>query len=333
MLKDTSYGKARLGSTDPTAFLLGETPFRWLNVGVTKEVFTPDSLPPLTAGRSRYGVLGFPIAHSLSPFLHHAGFVALGLDAEYLRIEVPAADLASAISLLKKGGFRGWNCTLPHKNSMFSLVDRVEPTATEAKSVNTVRIEGDQSQGFSTDALGWRAAIKETWNIDLEKSRILILGCGGVGQTLARHLAKTGCRSLLLVNRDPTKAKKLEAELAPLATERFSLRSIGWHSKDLDHALKETDLLIQGTSLGLGKDDPLPIDPAKLARGTKLYDTVYRQELTPLVRAARKLGYQAEDGLGMLLHQGALSFTIWTGQTAPLEKMRHALFHAAQRLP
>lgn len=297
------------------------------------EVFTPDSLPPLPRGRARYGVLGHPIAHSLSPFLHHAGFSALGLDAEYLRIEVASEDLAAAIPRLKKAGFQGWNCTLPHKNSMFHLVDRVDSSAAEAKSVNTVRVDADQLYGFSTDALGWRAAIDETWKIDLGKSRILILGCGGVGQTLARHLAKAGCRSLVLVNRDPQRAEKLVQELDPLTSGRFSLRSVAWRSKELDMALQETDLLVQGTSLGLKDQDPLPIDPAKLTRGTKVYDTVYRKEPTSLVQTARKLGYEAQDGLGMLLHQGALSFTIWTGQKAPLEKMRQALLQAAGRHP
>jgi len=310
---------------------LGETAFRWLNVGVIPSVFTPDALPPLPAGRARYGVLGQPIAHSLSPFLHQAGFSVLGLDAEYLRIEVPAEDLVITIPRLKEAGFLGWNCTLPHKNSMFALVDRVDSTAAAAKSVNTVRVEGAQLHGFSTDALGWQASIDETWEIDLRKSQILVLGCGGVGQTLARHLAESGCRSLFLANRDPQRAKKLESELAPLATGRFFLRSLGWGSRELDETLQKIDLLIQGTSLGLKKDDPLPVDPAKLPRGAKLYDTVYRRETTPLVQAARKLGYQAEDGLGMLLHQGALSFTIWTGQKAPLDKMRQALLQAAGR--
>jgi len=300
---------------------------------VIPEVFTPNTLPPRPAGRARFGVLGQPIAHSLSPFLHHAGFAALGLDAEYLRIEVSAEDLGLAIPRLKQAGFQGWNCTLPHKNTMFNLVDRVDPTAAEAKSVNTVRVEGEQLRGCSTDALGWRAAIDETWKIDLGQSRVLLLGCGGVGQTLARHLAKSGCRSLVLANRDGPRAEKLVQELAPLAVGRFALRSVAWKSNDLDEALQTTDLLIQGTSLGLKKDDPLPVDPVKLARGTKVFDTVYRQERTPLVQAARKLGHQAEDGLGMLLHQGALSFTIWTGHKAPLEKMRQALWRAAGRQP
>ena len=299
---------------------------------MSKEVFTPESLPPLLAGRTRYGVIGFPIAHSLSPFLHHAGFQAIGLDAEYLRIEISPENLATSISQLGQKGFHGWNCTLPHKNSMFSLVDQMDPTAAEAKSVNTVRIEGAKLHGFSTDALGWRAAVDETWKIDLSKSRILILGCGGVGQTLARHLARSGCQSLILVNRDPKKAQTLVQELETFAAGRFSLQMIEWQSRDLESTLRETDLLIQGTSLGLKIDDPLPIDPSRLSQELKIYDTVYRKDLTPLVQAARKLGMQAEDGLGMLLHQGALSFTIWTGQKAPLEKMRQALYQAAGRV-
>ena len=296
-----------------------------------QEVYTPNTLPPLPTGRARYGVLGHPVAHSLSPYLHHAGFEALGLKAEYLRVEIPAEKLAAEIPLLKKGGFMGWNCTLPHKNSMYSLVDAIDVSAAEAKSVNTVRLEKGRLQGYSTDALGWRAAIHEHWGLNLETSRILILGCGGVGQTLARSLVKTGCRSLTLVNRDPAKAAKLLEELQTSAKGHPPLRQVNWQGSKLNQALQETDLFIQGTSLGLQADDPIPVDLAQLPGDAKVYDTVYRRELTPLVQKARLLGLQAEDGLGMLLHQGALSFTIWTDQPAPLEKMRQALWRAAGR--
>ena len=138
------------------------------------EVFTPDSLPQGFPGRARYGVLGHPVAHSLSPSLHQAAFAALGLEAEYLRVEVTAEQLAGAVPLLKKGGFRGWNCTLPHKNAMFSLVDEADASALEVKSVNTVKVENGRLLGFSTDAPGWRAAVEEHWGIRPEKNRIMI---------------------------------------------------------------------------------------------------------------------------------------------------------------
>jgi len=333
LLKGTSYGKALPGATGPPAFLLGETPFRWLNGVVKPDVFTPDTLPALPAGRARYGVLGQPVAHSLSPQMHQAGFAALGVDAEYLRVEVEARNLAAVVPRLPQVGFRGWNCTLPHKNTMFTLVDHLDSTATEAKSVNTVRIDKGKLRGFSTDAMGWRAAVQEAWKIDLTKCRILILGCGGVGQTLARHLAKLGCLSLTLVNREPSKAQKLVEELGSVVGNRFPLLQVAWQSQDLASSLRETDLLIQGTSLGLQADDPLPVDPSQLPRNAKIYDTVYRRDLTPFVQRAHELSLQAEDGLGMLLHQGALSFSIWTGQPAPIEKMRQALYEAAGRSP
>ena len=300
---------------------------------VNPEVSHPKDLPNACPGRDRYAVLGHPVAHSLSPILHHAGFKDLGLDAEYLRIDVPAEELADAIPLLKKAGFRGWNCTLPHKNAMFSLVDETDATAQEAKSVNTVRVENGRLRGFSTDALGWRAAVQEHWKVEPEKLRVLVLGCGGVGQTLARSLARSGCKSLTLANRNASKAQKLFEELGPLTAGRFPMRWVAWQSQDLDQALHETDLLIQGTSLGLIAADPLPLNPSKLPPGAKIYDTVYRKEYTPLVQVARKQGYQAEDGLSMLFHQGALSFGIWTGRTPPMEKMRTALLQAAGRSP
>jgi shikimate dehydrogenase len=134
-----------------------------------------------------------------------------------------------------------------------------------------------------------------------------------------------------LVNRDPLRAQELLRELTPLVAGRFPIRQIDWHLPDLKKALAQTDLLIHGTSLGLTKEDPLPVPEKFLNPPLRVYDTIYRTDWTPLVRTARQRGCQAEDGLGMLLHQGALSFEIWSKKTAPLNAMRQALFQAAGR--
>ena len=179
----------------PTPFLLGGTPFRWLNQGVKPEVFTPASLPPPVPGRSRYGVLGFPVAHSLSPAMQQAGFRALGIQAEYLRVEIPPEKLAGAIPALRQAGFRGWNCTLPHKEAMFALCGETDATAKESTSANTVVVSKHGLHAYSTDADGWEDAVAECWKLNLTTQRILVLGCGGVGRTLAIRLSKKGCRS------------------------------------------------------------------------------------------------------------------------------------------
>jgi len=311
------------------SFLLGGTPVRWLNQGVKHEVFTPAKLPPPIPGRRRYGVLGFPVAHSLSPAMQEAGFRALGIQADYLRVEIPPKGLAHAIPALRQAGFQGWNCTLPHKEAMFALCDEVDTTAKESNSANTVVVSDEGLKGSSTDADGWEDAVAEIWKLDLGTQRILILGCGGVGRTLAIRLAKKGCRRLALTNRSPEKAARLAEEIVPMAKGPVS--RIGWNPVDFEKTLKETDLLIQATSLGLSPNDPLPLPETCLRPGLKVYDTVYRKNFTPLVRQARARGAEATDGLGMLLHQGTRAISIWTGRPAPVVAMREALENEAGR--
>ncbi|MCX6934637.1 MAG: shikimate dehydrogenase, partial [Verrucomicrobia bacterium] len=239
--------------------------------------------------------------------------------------------LARAVPKLLEAGMQGWNCTLPHKNEMFRLVTRRDSSAAEAQSVNTVRVESGQLHGFSTDAAGWEAAIHEAWHVQTTNLRILILGCGGVGQTLARHLTRSGCGSLTLLNRHPQRAKELALELQPIAAGRFPIRAIPWKPTRLAPALAETDLLVNATSLGLHEGDAWPLPPDFLQPPLRVYDTIYRKNLTPWIRAARQRGCPAEDGLGMLLHQGLLSLEIWTGKKAPRAEMEQALGQAAER--
>ena len=261
--------------------------------------------------------------------MQEAGFRALGIAAEYFRVEVGSADLATALPLLRQAGFQGWNCTLPHKESMFALCTETDDSAKESGSANTVLVSAGGLRGFSTDADGWEDAVAEAWKLDLPAQRILVLGCGGVGRTLAVRLAKKGCRTLVLANRHQAKAEKLAEELRRLS--RTPISTVPWASPEIFAAAQKSDLLIHATPLGLASADPLPLSEKCLHAGLKIYDTVYHKDSTPLVRQARKHGCQALDGLGMLLHQGARALQIWTGQPAPLPEMRSALEKAAGR--
>lgn len=292
-------------------------------------VFTPANLPPPSPGKMRYGVLGFPVAHSLSPAMQEAGFHALGIAAEYLRVEIAAGTLAQAVPQLQGAGFQGWNCTLPHKETMFTLCQQTDPKAKESGSVNTVAVRPRGLHGTSTDADGWEDDVAECWKLHLSDQRVLILGCGGVGRTLAFRIAAKGCRCLILANRTPEKALRLLEALRPIARTPVSV--VPWNSPDFQQAAREADLWIHATSLGLASGDPLPVTENLLRPGLKVYDTVYRQDFTPLVRMARDRGAQAVDGLGMLLHQGARALSFWTGQPAPVPAMRAALEKAAGR--
>ena len=309
-------------------FLLGGKPRRWLNQRVKPEVCTPSSLPPPEAGRKRYGVLGSPVAHSLSPAMQEAGFRALGIAAEYLRVEIPAGDLPKALPQLQKSGFSGWNCTLPHKEAMFALCPETDEAARESETVNTVVVSEKGLHGHSTDADGWEDAVAEAWQLDLSRQRILLLGCGGVGRTLASRLARRGCHHLRLANRTFPKATQLAEKLS---SKKTPVSVVPWRPAELSQAVQDSDFLIQATPLGLAAADPLPVPENCLHPGLRIYDTVYHRDWTPLVRAARARHLPALDGLGMLLHQGARALSIWTGRPAPLVEMRTALAQAAGR--
>jgi len=263
--------------------------------------------------------------------MHLAAWESLGIPAEYFRIEVPSGALEKALPPLFQAGLAGWNCTLPHKTEMFRLSQVRDSSAVQAQSVNTVNIVEGRIHGSSTDSAGWARAMREIWPNSLPPGRTLLLGCGGVGQSIARSLVSIGCTSLTLVNRDPLRSQELLRELTPLVAGRFPTRQIDWDLPALEKALAETDLLIHGTSLGLKKEDPLPVPKNFLKPPLRVYDTIYRTDSTSLVKSAHQRGCQAEDGLGMLLHQGALAFEIWSKKTAPLNAMRQALSQAAGR--
>ena len=310
-------------------FLLGEKAWRWLNQGVKPQVFRPDTLPPASPDRKRYGVLGSPVAHSLSPAMQEAGFQTLGIPAEYLRVEIPAGELADALPRLHAAGFQGWNCTLPHKESMFALCDETDDSARESTAVNTVVVTARGLCGSSTDADGWEADMQAAWRLDLTTQRVLLLGCGGVGRSLAFRLARRGFRQLILCNRSPDKAIQLAKEIRQSA--QAPVQVVPWERESLAQATKQSDLLVHATQLGLADHEALPLAAESLHTGIRIYDTVYRKDFTALVRMAKDRKVPVLDGLGMLLHQGAKSLSLWTGKPAPVAAMRAALDKAAGR--
>jgi shikimate dehydrogenase len=271
-----------------------------------------------------YAVLGDPVAHSLSPTMQEAGFQAAGLNARYIRLHVTLEELPAAIIRLKALNFRGWNCTIPHKESMFQLVDQVSPSARQAGAVNTVINDQGVLTGHSTDAEGFLNAIQEEFSTPLRDLRVMILGTGGAGRSLAQLCASAPCRHLTLVNRTPARAQEL-AEHLGLSADHLTI--LPWDENHIAEKLVQTDLLINATSVGLQPDQAPVLSPQLLSSHLLVYDTIYRP--TPLLEAARAAGARGAGGLSMLLYQGAASFSIWTGRPAPVAAMRQALGQAA----
>lgn len=297
------------------------------------QVVTPSELSRLDLSSPLYGVIGYPVAHSLSPSMQMAAFEASQLPARYLRVEIPPDDLPSAVRDMKQLPFSGWNCTIPHKLELTGLVDELGESARQLGGVNTVLNDKGKLIGFNTDGQGWVRAIRESFSLDVRDLRILILGIGGAGQAIARQAALEHCERLVLVNRDVKKARDLAETLKPFFQDtrlqgvEDRLKALSWDEDMIAHELNTIDLVVNASSLGLKASDPSALDSRILQPHLCIYDTIYRP--TKLMNAASAAGARAANGLSMLLHQGALSFEIWTGRQAPLETMRSALLKTA----
>ena len=280
----------------------------------------------------RLGVIGDPVAHSRSPGFHNAALGFCGIPAQYARLHVPPARFDEVLRALPRAGFLGANVTIPHKAAALAGVDEADAYARASGSVNTIVVTGDRLLGFNTDGPGLVRAIREEFSVDLRDLRIVLLGAGGgAGRAIAVQCAMERCERLVLVNRTLEKIRPLATELAPyFQTEKLSgpaerMVAIPFDDDALQRELENADILINATSLGMKRTDPPVISPALLTANLLVYDTVYAGGTSRLLEDAAAAGARCANGLGMLLHQGALSFEIWFNRAAPLEEMRRAL--------
>ena len=278
-----------------------------------------------------YAVLGSPVSHSLSPVMQQAAFDRAGLEARYFRIEVDDAGLEKAVTRMRQVPFGGWNCTLPNKVKMYDLCNRRAESAEQFRAVNTVVNEGGVLTGHNTDGVGWSRALREAFGRGPGELRILLLGAGGAGRAVATQAILERCPELIVANRDAMRARKLLSHLnaqfstGPLARTERNLRAVRWDETELAAALGEIDLVVNATSAGLDPKAPAILPARILPAGLLVFDTVYGAGCEKLRREVETAGARWSDGLGMLLHQGAEAFTLWTGRDAPLEIMRQAL--------
>jgi shikimate dehydrogenase len=267
-------------------------------------------------------VYGSPIAHSASPAMHNAAFKALGLNWRYLAFEVDPRHLRAAIEGARAMNFAGLNLTVPHKLLAVEMVDELDESSKIFGAVNTIKFERVKGKvravGFTTDPEGIEISLREDLNLKLRGARVLLLGAGGAGRTAALKLAMGNVAELFLVNRTRSKAEQLAREIK----RRFPSVKISTGYPD-----GKVDLVLNATSLGLKPNDPSPLDKKQfsLSQSRAVYDMIYRPAETRLLAAATQAGCKTANGLGMLLHQGAKAFKIWTGKTPPVGIMRAAL--------
>ncbi len=283
---------------------------------------------------ARVAVIGDPIGHSKSPQMHNPGLLARGIDAQYVRVQVPVGRVAEALQLFAEQGFLGVNVTIPHKFEALAAVDKVDPLARTLGAVNTIAIRQDgRLQGYNSDGPGYLRSVREGFGEEIKNLRVMVLGAGGgAGRAVAVQSALEGCQKLVLVNRTAAKAQALRDELLSnpdVKTQRQDITVIDWTDDALRAALSSIDLIVNGTSLGMKPTDAPLLPAGVLLPQHRVFDMVYRVgEPTALGLAAQKAGSRYLDGATLLLHQGAISFEHWFGNPVPLEAMRAGLAEA-----
>ena len=270
----------------------------------------------------RVGVIGHPVAHSISPRFQQAGFDAVGLDVRYEAWDLEPAELEGFIDDLRSEDALGANVTIPYKEAALRHMDGLHETARFVGAINTI-VNGDgHLQGYNTDVTGFQRSLAEA-GFDPSGARAVLWGAGGAARAVAWAMIWRGVESLTIINRTAVRAGRLRHDLAS-ASAGVALRSMGADEDDGADALGSADLVVQCTSVGLKgseTDGQIPIDLAKLSEDAFVADLIANPVETPLIKAALASGRRALGGLPMLVYQGAAAFELWTEREAPVEVM------------
>lgn len=286
----------------------------------------PVNDPFLHGPEKLFGIFGYPIAHSLSPLMHNTAFRHLGLPYLYLPFLVHPQQLAEAVHGVRALGIQGINVTIPHKEAMTLLVDRLTPEAQIIGAINTVLADGNTLIGHNTDGTGFLTALEQEAHYTVAGKTMLLLGAGGSAKAIAVQLALAGIHKIILANRTRVRAEMLATHLYT-HTSVPSCAVIPFDQSALATAMQEVDLIVNATAIGLESKEELPLPVEQLSSRHLVCDIVYRPLLTPLLRAAQQCGARVLDGLEMLIYQGALAFQYWIDSPFPVSLARKALHH------
>lgn len=275
--------------------------------------------------RDIYGVLGYPVKHSLSPLMHNAAFAALKINAEYRLFEKSPEEIPGFFSSLARENIKGINVTVPHKEAVVSYCSRISDEARLIAAVNTIKVTEEGLVGFNTDGLGFIRHLKEDLKFDPRDKTVAILGAGGASKAVCVYLAKEGIRGISVFDINKEKLLTLTDNLKA-AFKGVEVRAA---SSIKGLGLEKAELLVNATPLGMKETDPPVIDEQSIPAGMLVYDLIYNPKETKLLKAARARGALISNGLGMLLYQGMASFEIWTACPAPKDAMAHALGNLA----
>jgi shikimate dehydrogenase len=272
----------------------------------------------------RVVLIGHPVAHSLSGAMQQAAFDELGIDARYELWDRTPMALGEAIIEIRSEDFLGANVTIPHKERVVPMVDRLTEEAGATGAVNTITRDGRRLVGHNTDVPGFKVALDRLVGKQKMPKQAVVLGAGGGARAVVYGLITEGFQRVIVFNRHLHRAEGLVKHFGRSAAH-MELRAMPWHESIIEAEVAKTKVLVNATSIGLA-GDVSPV-PAEVLHGELLVlDVIYSR--TRLLRDAAAVGAATADGELMLLHQGAAAFTLWTGQPAPLELMQAKLVEA-----
>lgn len=286
-------------------------------------------LERITGHTGLTGLLGSPVEHSISPLMHNEAFKQLNLDYVYLAFNVGTDNLKTAVEGLKALNVRGFNCTMPDKNLMFELADRLSPAATLIGAVNTVVNDNGILTGHNTDGVGYMMAVKDA-GFDIIGHKMTLLGAGGAATAICAQAALDGVGAIDIYSRKDRffdRAKNLVDNINKTTSCRASLYELE-DEASLKVSISESTILTNATSVGMAPDidNCIITDTSVLRPGLIVSDVIYNPKETKLLKLAKKNGCLTFNGMYMLLYQGAEAFKIWTGQDMPINIIKEKYF-------
>ncbi len=277
----------------------------------------------------RVVLIGHPVAHSLSGVMQQAAFDALAIDATYELWDRTPLQLAESVAAIRTDEFLGANVTIPHKERVVPLVDRLTEEAHATGAVNTITKDGKRLVGHNTDVPAFRVALDRLVGKQKMPRQAVVFGAGGGARAVVYGLISEGFQRVVVFNRHLHRAEGLVRHFTKTAAH-MELRAMPWHESVIEAELAKTKVLVNATSIGMsGEESPIP--PGLLPLDVLVLDLIYNPPQTPLLREAAAAGDTVMNGELMLLHQGAAAFSLWTGVPAPLELMQQKLVEARER--
>lgn len=274
------------------------------------------------------GFFAKPASHSLSPLMHNLAFSHWGIDAVYLAFEVDQTNLRQAVESIRTLDMLGVNVSMPNKTAVLAYLDQLSPEAELIGAVNTIVHQEQRLIGYNTDGMGFVRSVNETGH-PIKNQKIVVLGAGGAAKAIVVQMALEGAQEITIY-------KRLNATFLPLKEYFVKVsEKTGCPIRLHDYAdesqlaldLSQANLLINATDIGMGsKKDQLPIADVKLLHSQlAVFDLIYSPSETRLIQEAKKMGIKAYNGLGMLIHQGAIAFELWTHREMPIQNIREQL--------